>query len=95
MRVLLLWKRLQQADRLLPATPAGYEGESTAPVTSTPVADRKAPQAGTGEGEALAERLVEVLGEVLDEALACALREPLGEEAGAALGESEGSGGPT
>ena len=52
---------LQQAETLELATPAGKAGERTAPVTSTPVAERRAPQAGMGVLEGVGETLGEVL----------------------------------
>ena len=70
-RLVAFRKMLQQEETLELATPAGKASERTAPVTSTPVAERKAPQAGTGVlenvGETLGDALLlgVTLGEVL------------------------------
>ena len=92
---------LQHADMFVLATPVGNEGESTAPVTSTPVAERRAPQAGMGVLEGVGEALCEVL--LLGVTLGVTLGETLGE--GETLGvtetegvmedEKEGCAGPT
>ena len=56
---------LQHAEMFVLAMPVGNEGRSTAPVTSTPVAESKVPQAGMGVLEGVGEALCEALCEGL------------------------------